>query len=141
MYTENDYLNYTDLNSVETKIKELYTYYNLSYTPKTWQINEYMFIDDVKRIENAIDKMGNYFNYPQGYIETKKWGAYGTISYIDINRWLHNIDLLRNSEFNPLVPSETLYPRDGFIICDTDIYCGTNVISNPLVPTNNKESD
>ena len=36
MYTETDYLNYTDLNIVETKIKELYTYYNLSYTPKNW---------------------------------------------------------------------------------------------------------
>ena len=115
MYTETDYLNYTDLNNIETKIKELYTYYNQAYTPKVWKINEYMFIDDVKRIENAIDKMGIYFDYPQGYIETKKWGVYGTISYKDINRWLHNIDLLRNSEFNPLVPSNTLKPSNTLI--------------------------
>ena len=34
------------------------------------------------------------------------------ISYRDINRWLHNIDLLRNSEFTPLVPSESLMPSE-----------------------------
>ena len=113
MYTENDYLNYKDLNNIETKIKELYTYYNQAYTPKVWKINEYMFIDDVKRIENAIDKMGSYFNYPQGYIETKKWGVYGTISYIDINRWLRNINFLKG--LNPLVPSNTLKPSNTLI--------------------------
>ena len=37
------------------------------------------------------------------------------ISYRDINRWLHNIDLLRNSEFNPLVPSNTLKPSNTLI--------------------------
>lgn len=114
MYTETDYLNYTDLNSVEKKIKELYTYYNLSYTPKTWQINEFVFVDDIKNIEEAIDKIAGYFGYPTGYQTKRNWNLMGenNISYKDINRWLHNIDLLRNSEFNPLVPSNTLKPSN-----------------------------
>lgn len=114
MYTETDYLNYTDLNSVETKIKELYTYYNLSYTPKTWQINEFVFVDDINNIEEAIDKIADYFGYPMGYIKKRKWNLKGTnnISYEDINRWLKNINFLRKSEFNPLVPSNTLKPSN-----------------------------
>lgn len=114
MYTETDYLNYTDLNSVETKIKELYTYYNLSYTPKTWQINEFVFVDDINNIEEAIDKIAGYFGYPMGYIKKRKWNLKGTnnISYKDINRWLKNINFLRKSEFNPLVPSNTLKPSN-----------------------------
>lgn len=114
MYTETDYLNYTDLNSVETKIKELYTYYNLSYTPKTWQINEFVFVDDINNIEEAIDKIADYFGYPMGYIKKRKWNLQGTnnISYEDINRWLKNINFLRKSEFNPLVPSNTLKPSN-----------------------------
>lgn len=139
MYDEEDYLNYTDLNYVESKIEDLYDYYSMSYTPKIWQEKEFVYVDDIKNIEEAIDTVGAYFGYPTGYQTKRNWNLLGinNISYKDINRWLHNIDLLRNSEFTPLVPSETLYPRDGFIICDVDTYCGTDVISNPLVPTNN----
>ena len=117
MYTENDYLNYTDLNYVESKIEDLYDYYNLSYTPKTWQINEFVYVNDIKNIEEAIDTMGAYFGYPSGYQAKRNWNLDGenNISYKDINRWLHNIDLLRNSEFNPLVPSNTLKPSNTLI--------------------------
>lgn len=117
MYTETDYLNYTDLNSIETKIKDLYDYYSMSYTPKVWELNEYVFVNDIKNIEEAIDTMGAYFGYPSGYQTKRNWNLDGenNISYRDINRWLHNIDLLRNSEFNPLVPSNTLKPGNTLI--------------------------
>lgn len=117
MYTETDYLNYTDLNSVETKIKELYTYYNKTYTPKTWQINEFVIVYNINYIEEAIDKMAGYFGYPEGYIKKRKWNLQGTnnISYEDINRWLKNIKFLRESEFNSLVPSNILKPSNTLV--------------------------
>lgn len=117
MYTETDYLNYTDLNNVENKIEDLYELYDMTYTPKVWELNEYVFVNDIKNIEEAIDTMGAYFGYPSGYIQKRNWNLEGenNISYRDINRWLHNIDLLRNSEFNPLVPSNTLKPSNTLI--------------------------
>lgn len=139
MHDEEDYLNYTDLNLVENKIEDLYDYYNMSYTPKTWVLDEFVYVDDIKNIEEGIDTIGAYFGYPTGYQTKRNWEltAINNISYRDINRWLHNIDFLKNSEFTPLIPSDTLYPRDGFIICDVNTYCGTDVISNPLIPSNN----
>lgn len=117
MYTETDYLNYTDLNNVENKLEDLYEFYDMTYTPKVWELNEYVFVDDIKNIEEAIDTMGAYFGYPTGYQKKRNWNLMGenNISYRDINRWLHNIDLLRNSEFNPLVPSNTLKPSNTLI--------------------------
>lgn len=117
MYTETDYLNYTDLNNVENKLEDLYEFYDMTYTPKVWELNEYVFVNDIKNIEEAIDTMGAYFGYPAGYQTKRNWNLMGenNISYRDINRWLHNIDLLRNSEFNPLVPSNTLKPSNTLI--------------------------
>lgn len=117
MYTETDYLNYTDLNNVENKLEDLYEFYDMTYTPKVWELNEYVFVNDIKNIEEAIDTMGAYFGYPSGYQAKRNWNLMGenNISYRDINRWLHNIDLLRNSEFNPLVPSNTLKPSNTLI--------------------------
>lgn len=117
MYTETDYLNYTDLNNVENKLEDLYEFYDMTYTPKVWELNEYVFVNDIKNIEEAIDTMGAYFGYPSGYQAKRNWNLDGenNISYRDINRWLHNIDLLRNSEFNPLVPSNTLKPSNTLI--------------------------
>ena len=114
MYDENDYLNYTDLNYIENKIEDLYDYYNMTYTPKLWQINEFIYVDDIKNIEEAIDTMASYFGYPSGYQTKRNWNLLGTnnISYRDLNRWLYNIDLLRNSEFTPLLPSENLLPSE-----------------------------
>ena len=117
MYDETDYLNYTDLNNVENKIEDLYEFYNMTYTPKVWELNEYVIVNDIKNIEEAIDTMGAYFGYPTGYQTKRNWNLMGenNISYRDINRWLYNIDLLRNSEFNPLVPSNTLKPSNTLI--------------------------
>ena len=121
MYTENNYLTEQILNNVEDKVVDLYNYYSSltteEYTPKVWELNEYVFVDDIKNIEEAIDTMGAYFGYPNGYQTKRNWNLDGenNISYRDINRWLHNIDLLRNSEFNPLVPSNTLKPSNTLI--------------------------
>ena len=118
MYTENNYLTEQILNNVEDKVVDLYNYYSSltteEYTPKEWLENEYVFVNDIKNIEEAIDKIGAYFGYPSGYQAKRNWNLDGenNISYRDINRWLHNIDLLRSGEYNPLLPSEILLPSE-----------------------------
>ena len=127
MYDSQDYLTHTLLNDVEDRIVGLYDKFSEfiteEYAPKTWSLNEYVFINDIKHIEEAIDTMGAYFGYPTGYQAKRNWNLTGinNISYKDINRWLHNIDLLMNSELNPLLPNNALYP------------------SETLVPSNNRE--
>ena len=76
-----------------------------------------MFVDDINNIEEAIDKIAGYFGYPTGYTKKRNWDLQGTnnISYEDINRWLKNINFLRESEFNPLVPSNTLKPSNTLV--------------------------
>lgn len=118
MYTENNYLTEQILNNVEDKVVDLYDYYSSltteEYTPKEWLEDEYVFVDDIKHIEDSIDKIGAYFGYPSGYIQKRNWNLNGenNISYRDINRWLNNIELLRSGEYNPLLPSEILLPSE-----------------------------
>ena len=125
MYDSQDYLTHTLLNDVEDRIVGLYNkfsnYVTETYTPKTWVLNEYVFINDIKHIEEGIEYIGALLEYPAGWEQSKNWGAFGRISYEDVNRWLKNIDLLMNSELNPLLPREDLYP------------------SETLVPANNRE--
>lgn len=126
MYDELDYLTPQLLNDIETKIVETYNkYQNIisnEYTPKKWLLNEFVYVDDIKNIEEGIDVLGKYFGYPTGWKTKREWDltSANSISYIDINRWLNNLDIILNSNYSPLVPNETLYPNDN------------------LVPTNNK---
>ena len=125
MYDRQDYLTHTLLNDVEDRIVNLYDkfsdYVTETYTPKTWSLNEYVFINDIKHIEDGIEYIGSLLEYPAGWEQSRQWGSFGRISYIDVNRWLKNIDLLMNSELNPLLPNNALYP------------------SETLVPSNNRE--
>ena len=125
MYDSQDYLTHTLLNDVEDRIVNLYDkfsdYVTETYTPKTWSLNEYVFINDIKHIEDGIEYIGSLLEYPAGWEQSRQWGSFGRISYIDVNRWLKNIDLLMNSELNPLLPNNALYPNET------------------LVPSNNRE--
>lgn len=148
MYDELDYLTPQLLNDIETKVVGAYTKYqdlvSFQYTSKEWVDNEFVYVDDIKNIEEGIDVLGKYFGYPTGWKTKREWNltSANSISYIDINRWLNNLDIILNSTFNPLVPRETLYPSDGYLYPMTNLYPNTNLYGNPLVPTNNiKESD
>lgn len=126
MYDELDYLTPQLLNDIEAKVVEAYSKYqdmiSSQYTPKEWVLNEFVYVDDIKNIEDGIDVLGKYFGYPIGWKTKREWNltVANSISYIDINRWLNNLDIILKSTFNPLVPRETLYP------------------SETLMPTNNK---
>ena len=126
MYDELDYLTPQLLNDIETKIVETYNKYqniiSTEYTPKKWLLNEFVYVDDIKNIEEGIDSLGKCFGYPTGWKTKREWSltSANSISFVDINRWINNLDIILNSNYSPLVPNETLYPNDN------------------LVPTNNK---
>jgi len=118
MYTEFDSLKTDDLNNIEDKVNDLYTQYSScsarSYTKKTWTDDEFVYVDDIKNIEDAIEYLGYGFGYPDGWQKSRDWDLTGTnnISYKDLNRWLNNIKILADGDFNPLLPSDSLYPSD-----------------------------
>lgn len=140
MFTESDYLTHEVLNEFETEIKNLYTKYKLSYTKKTWVYAELVHVKNIKKIEDAIDKLGELFGYPEKFIKKREWveTAINEISYIDLNRWYHNINLIKRGEFNPLVPREDLLPIDGRLYPDANSYPAFNKymkVYNPLLPS------
>lgn len=100
MYDTYDYLTVDVLNSFENEITTLFNnnqYILLnSYTPKTWVINEFVYVDDIKNIEDAIEYVGKKFDYPTGWITSKDWDLDGAnnISYKDLNRWRNNLNLI-----------------------------------------------
>ena len=107
------YLNYNDLNDIETAIEE-YTetisdYVEIpTYTPKTWVVNELPFIQEIDRIENGITNIGDYFYKPNGWLPTKKWITSDNLypiksfDYRDWNRWINNLELIDFDEANKM---------------------------------------
>lgn len=119
MYDELDYLTYQLLNEIENKIESAYNKYGTiiseHYVKKEWVKNEFVYVDDIKNIEEAIDRIGKYFGYPNDWVLKKEWDLNGvnSISYVDINRWTHNLDIIINSSYNPLLPKNDLYPSEN----------------------------
>lgn len=149
MYDDSDYLTADVLNYIKERVEGLYDFYS-SYleqgsipTLKTWVQNEMVFVDDIKDIEEAIDYVGSLFGYPNGWITSRNWKLTGenNISHRDLNRWIKNIDLLLNGNYIPLMPSDTLLPRDGNIYPSTSEYPSANKYGNYLVPSNNVEEE
>lgn len=85
------------------------------YNKKTWYINEIPYVQAIDNIEHSIEILSNYLYKPKGWIECRKWDIYsertysydiniGTVpqgfSYNDINRWIHNLNLIENSDMD-----------------------------------------
>lgn len=114
MYSNGDYLNYNDLNSVEQKLKQiilkLQQYTEIpTFSPKIWKINDFPYIQDIDRIEKAIESLAQYLIRPEYWEQTKIWIPDGTnvplkksFSYRDINRWLFNMDLIDKLNFEEM---------------------------------------
>ena len=105
MYNENSYLNYNDLNVIENKIYEMIDILkeydiNINFNKKNWVLNEFPYIQEIDRIEKAIDNLGKNYYYPSSFIEPKIWLETGTdlknFSYKDINRWINNLNSIEN---------------------------------------------
>ena len=106
---EMSYLNYTDLNTAENKIEEITNYIKThyidmpSFTKKTWVVNELPFIQEISRIENGIEDIGEYYYKPNGWLPCKTWITSDNLypiksfDYRDWNRWVNNLQLVENS--------------------------------------------
>ena len=128
MYTQEDYLNYNDLNNIEQRIYEL-TNELLdktsipSFVPKTWVINEFPYIQEVDRIERGIDNLGYYYYKPQEWEATKIWIPKGNtqeikkgFSYQDINRWIVNMKLIEQIKND----NSTIWNGQSFVYWDSN---------------------
>lgn len=115
MYEETDYLNYTDLNTIENKIEELtenlqeYNSSTPNFSKKIWVLNEFPYIQEIQRIETGIDNLQKYWYKPDNWIESKIWltgdetsQVIKSFSYIDINRWINNMNVIE-----PIIGDET----------------------------------
>ena len=107
MYQNTDYLNYNDLNNIENRILTLtnslkeYNPSTPTFSPKTWVVNEFPYIQEIDRIERGIDNLQKYWYKPNGWIDCKIWltgleteQVIKSFSYLDINRWINNMNLI-----------------------------------------------
>ena len=111
--TDIDYLNYTDLNTVESVIDE-YTerisrYVEIpAYVKKTWAKNDLPFVQEIDRIENAITNIGRYGYKPDGWLPTKTWITSDNLypvksfDYRDWNRWINNLQLINFDDIDEM---------------------------------------
>lgn len=112
MYTEFDYLNVNDLYNIQSKTTMVIDLFKkvtgimVDYELQEWKINSLLYVDSIAKIESTIDHIGNFFNYPIGWIETRTWNLdkRENISYKDLNRLINNIQvlekLIERYEFN-----------------------------------------
>lgn len=89
-----------------------------NYVKNTYTINELPYIQKIDNIERGIENLGKYFTKPIGWIATKDWlgtinfdkmstddnGIRGinidSFSYQDINRWIHNLNLIEQKDMD-----------------------------------------
>ena len=106
---EMSYLNYNDLNDTENKIEEITNYIKEhyidmpSFEKKTWVVNELPFIQEISRIENGIEAIGNWYYKPNMWLPSKVWITPDNLypiksfDYNDWNRWVNNLQLVESS--------------------------------------------
>lgn len=83
-----------------------------NYVKNTYNINDVPTMKQIDNIENGIKNIGYYYYKPVGFVGNREWlgtaelgksNIYGTnmqnISYIDLNRWLTNLQAI---DFNNL---------------------------------------
>ena len=110
-FNREQYLNYEDLNEIENIIYEVTEEFkeitNIpTFNKKTWVLNEFSYIEEIDRIEQGIENLGEYFYKPYGWIETRKWinsERKAIFDYNDINRWINNVNLIyehKNERFS-----------------------------------------
>ena len=121
--TEIDYLNYDDLNDVETVIKDYTDQVSAvtdipEFNQKTWVKNELPFVQEIDRIENGIFNLGEYYNRPAGWLPTKEWitddNQYPikAFDYRDWNRWVNNLSKFKLD----IVLTDTIWNGASFIL-------------------------
>lgn len=110
-FNREQYLNYEDLNEIENIIYEVTEEFKEitsipTFNKKTWSLNEFPWIEEIDRIEQGIENLGEYFYKPYGWIETRTWineSRKSIFDYNDINRWINNVNLIyehKNERFS-----------------------------------------
>lgn len=115
-YVLSDYLNYTDMNELINKIKELLTAFeniiDLTDTSRydrtmvEYSLNDFPYIEDINTMENNIANLSYDFYQPEGYIQNKIWiedstqATYKSISHEDLNRIINNMNILYKNRNN-----------------------------------------
>lgn len=119
-YVISDYLNYTDMNDLVDKIKDLLTAFenivDLTDTSRydrtmvEYELNDFPYIEDIDVMENNIAHLSYDFYQPPGYIQNKIWiedntqATYKSISADDLNRMINNMNLLyANKDTTPTI--------------------------------------
>ena len=96
------YFKYEEFNYIEGLIETQSIRLGFSYTPKTWVINEYCYIQEVDRIERAIKQLADFLKIS---IDYKEWLTTPSSTPLknfsrvaDYNRWLLNLELISSTK-------------------------------------------
>ena len=77
-----------------------------SYHKNFWVVNEFLTMKKMDNIERGVNFLGKYYYKPNGWIQGEDWLKLNSlkdmsddknmrnISYIDLNRWVNNINLI-----------------------------------------------
>lgn len=102
-YGSTDYINYDDFNNIEFRLESL-TYSVAYFSPEIplydfdtrWKANDWCFLEKVKKIEDGIENLKKYFTRPENWLPSKDWVPMSSFSYVDINRWLNNMNAIES---------------------------------------------
>ena len=113
----NDFGVVTQVNNTDTFYQYIKIYDNENvipnYVKNTYSINDVLTMKQIDNIENGIKNIGYYYYKPIGFLGNREWlgtaelgksNIYGTnmqnISYIDLNRWLTNLQSIDFESLN-----------------------------------------
>ena len=84
------------------------------YEPYIWEDDEFLSMQKIDNIEQGIKNIGDYYYKPTGWINVREWLKTSTIdnmyddmnmqniSYMDLNRWMSNLNLINFDNLNEL---------------------------------------
>ena len=106
-YGSTDYINYNDFNNIEMNLENL-TYSVAYFSPEiptydfndSWKENDWVYLEKVKKIEIVIENLKKYFTRPENWIPSREWTPMSSFSYIDMNRWLNNMNAITSILYN-----------------------------------------
>lgn len=118
----NEYFNIEDIQYFENLIEEYTSSVKEinslipSFNKKIWTIKDIPYVDEIQRIEDAIDNFRIYLYKKSGWIEKRIFTKKSSFSYRDVARWNNNLALVKeiiDDHSNKLYPSDTLYPSNN----------------------------
>ena len=124
MFNEDSIMTYNDFNTIEQKIVTLRTQIvNLgitveSYTAKNWLSKDFLLYTYLNNIENGIQALAEGYYKPYGWRNKKTWDKGMSFSYMDVNRWIDNLNLIEieiNKHTKILKFNDNVYFSDNTI--------------------------